>query len=406
MSAHSPDQETPPIILLGITGSIAAYKSPELLRLFKKAGYDVQVLLTEDASQFVTASTLATLSGNPVLSSIFTDTSATTQSWTQHISLGLKASLFLIAPATAQTIAKLAHGFSDSMLTATALAARCPIMVCPAMDHDMYVHAATQSNIERLKSFGYDVMPPEHGELASGLIGEGRLPDLHAIFDRASTHLNPRKTLDLEGKKVLITAGPTREALDPVRFLSNPSTGTMGFALAAAAHRYGAEVTLIAGPSSLPTPPGVRRIDVVSANEMHQAVSRHKKADIVMMAAAVADYRPAQSEAQKIKKTDGNLTVEFVRNPDILKELGKEKSAGQILVGFALETDNKKENALRKLEQKNLDWIILNSPSKEGEGFGPTTNRVTLISRAGQMIALPLDDKKSLADTILVRLFA
>ena len=406
MTAHSPDQETPPIILLGITGSIAAYKSPELLRLFKKAGYDVQVLLTEDASQFVTASTLATLSGNPVLSSIFTDTSATAQSWTQHISLGLKASLFLIAPATAQTIAKLAHGFSDSMLTATALAARCPIMVCPAMDHDMYVHAATQSNIERLKAFGYDVMPPEHGELASGLIGEGRLPDLHAIFDRASTHLNPRKRLDLEGKKVLVTAGPTREALDPVRFLSNPSTGTMGFALAASAHRYGAEVTLIAGPSSLPTPPGVRRIDVVSANEMHQAVSRHKKADIVMMAAAVADYRPAHSEAQKIKKSDGNLTVEFVRNPDILKELGKEKSAGQILVGFALETDNKKENALRKLEQKNLDWIILNSPSKEGEGFGPTTNRVTLISRTGQMIALPLDDKKSLADTILVRLFA
>ncbi len=390
-------------LLLGVSGSIAAYKAAELVRLLKKAGAEVQVIMTRDAERFIPALTLSTLSGKTTLVDIFPEQAEGT--WTQHIELGLWADLFIVAPGTAQTLAKLAHGFCDNMLTAVALAARCPMLVCPAMDHDMYVHPATQANLKILEGYGYHIMEPEHGELASGLIGTGRLPAPNAIVDRiaetiAATPAQSTKQ-SLAHINVLVTAGPTQESLDPVRFLSNHSTGTMGYALAAAAQQRGASVTLISGPTKLPTPAGVNRIDVVSAAEMAEAVAQHAHARLVIMAAAVADYTPAQQAPGKIKKGAGDMNLVLTRTKDILAGLGADKKPGQILVGFALETDNLEENARRKLEKKNLDWIVLNSPNNEGEGFGTTTNKVTLFSAAGTQKPLPLMDKAQVASAIL-----
>lgn len=398
-------------LLLGVTGGIAAYKTAELVRRFKKAGAEVQVLMTPDAARFIPPLTLGTLSEREVLVEIFPENA--TGSWTQHVTLGLWADLYVVAPATAQTLAKLAHGFCDSMVTAVALAARCPILVCPAMDHDMYVHPATQDNLARLRGFGYQVMPAEHGALASGLVGEGRLPEPEQIFARVAAALGalpddapPEAPTDaLAGKRVLVTAGPTREAFDPVRFITNHSTGTMGYALAAAAARRGAEVTLISGPTALDAPPGVTRVDVTTADEMHAAVqARRAETDVVLMAAAVADYAPAETSASKLKKGPDALTLALRRTPDILAALGNPKQHGQVLVGFAMETEDGLDHARRKLEAKNLDLIVLNLLNEPGAGFGTGTNRVTLLHGDGRREDLPLMPKRDVAEAILDRL--
>ncbi len=387
-------------LLLGVTGSIAAYKAAELIRLCKKAGAEVQVLMTPDAARFVTPLTLGTLSEREVLVEIFPE--GAEGSWTKHVSLGLWADLFVIAPATAQTLAKLAHGFSDTMLTGTALAARCPLLVCPAMDHDMFLHPATAANLERLRGFGYEVMDPGYGALASGLVGHGRMPEPEEIFARLLDRL--RAAGALSGRHVLVTAGPTREAFDPVRVLTNPSTGTMGYAMAEAAARRGARVTLVSGPTALAAPAGVERIDVNTAEEMHQAVLAHQDADLVLMAAAVADYAPLEPAASKIKKQDGELTIRLRRTPDILAALGRQKRPGQTLVGFAMETDDGPANARRKLAAKNLDWIVLNDLNEAGAGFGTGTNRVTLIHRSGRAEDLPQLPKRAVAEMLLDRI--
>jgi len=389
-------------ILLGVTGGIAAYKTAELVRQFKRAGAEVRVVMTPDATRFVTPLTLGTLSESEVHIEIFPENEA--GSWTKHVALGLWADLFLVAPLTAQTLSKLVDGACDSMLTAVALTARCPIMVCPAMDHDMYIHPAVRSNLDTLSSRGVTVMEAEHGELASGLIGQGRLPAPEAIFERAAdllASLAAERSGPLAGKQVVVTAGPTRERIDPVRFISNHSTGTMGFELARAAARRGADVVLIAGPVSLETPDGVRRIDVESTADMHAAVSDFASADVVIMSAAVADFTPTRPSDSKIKKegADGALALE--RTTDILADLGSKKGADQTFVGFALETDNGLENARGKLERKNLDWIVLNNPKEEGAGFGTGTNRVTLLARDGRTVDLPVMPKPEVAEAIL-----
>jgi len=398
-------------VVLGVTGSIAAYKAALLTRLLKKAGAEVQVLMTPDAERFVTPLTLGTLSEGEVLTEIFPENED--GSWTKHVTLGEWGDLFVVAPATAQTVAKLAHGFCDSMLTATALSARCPLLVCPAMDRDMYRHAATQDNLDRLRDLGYEVMPAAHGELASGLVGQGRMPEPAAILERAAELIGASATREeADGRsfaetEVLVTAGPTREPLDPVRVLTNPSTGTMGYALAEAAAERGASVTLVTGPTSLSPPPGVEVVHVQTAEEMHEAVqARREAADYVFMAAAVADYTPADPSASKRKKTDDDLVLHLRRTPDILKTLGEHKRPGQVLVGFALETDDPLENARRKLEEKNLDWIAVNNPTEEGAGFGPSTNRITLLRRDGATEDLPLMPKAEVAEALLDRVRA
>jgi len=467
-------------VLLGVSGSIAAYKSALLVRLLRKAGAEVQVLMTQDATRFISPLTLGTLSGREVLTDLFPDDAsgqAAEDAWTKHVTLGLWADVFVVAPATAQTVAKLAYGFSDSMLTATALSAECPLLVCPAMDRDMYRHPATQSNLERLRALGYAVMPAEHGELASGLVGQGRLPEPESIteqiarmieernddaeepdspfdFDELDEFSEPagfddsaqgdtapdRSGVDdpglsaphaesevspppddassapppsddrwptamqdsFSGLDVLVTAGPTQEPIDPVRVITNRSTGTMGYALARAAAERGANVTLVSGPTCLDTPPGVQRIDVTTTKEMHSAVLRHADADLVLMAAAVADYTPARMTPSKIKKSDKDeLALRFRRTTDILEALGEQKRPYQQLVGFALETDDGIANARRKLEEKSLDWIVLNNPLEEGAGFGTTTNRVTLLHRDGYKEELPVLSKPEVANVLL-----
>lgn len=399
-------------LLLGVSGGIAAYKAALLVRLLKKAGAEVQVLMTPDAARFITPLTLGTLSEREVLTEIFPE--GEDGSWTKHITLGLWADLFVVAPATAQTLAKLAHGFSDSMLTATALSARCPVLVCPTMDRDMYAHPATQTNLERLEGFGYHVMPAAEGALASGLTGQGRLPEPEDIAARVADMLEDgvgiRRAVSLQdgnqpltGKTVLVTAGPTQEPIDPVRHLTNPSTGTMGYALAAAAARRGARVTLVSGPTALEAPPGVERVDVTTADEMHAAVQARAGADLVLAAAAVSDYAPAEPSDAKLKKGEGDLTLRLRRTPDVLGALGAAKRPGQVLLGFALETHDGHAHARQKLKKKNLDWIVLNSPVEDGEGFGTTTNRVTLLRADGEAEELPKQSKAEVAEAILER---
>ncbi len=416
-----PDADRPDLdrrrLLLGVTGSIAAYKTATLVRGFKKADAAVQVLMTDDAERFIPPLTLGTLSEREVLSDIFPENEE--GSWTKHVTLGLWADLFVIAPATAQTIAKLAHGFSDNMLTATALSARCPVLVCPAMDRDMYQHPATQANLDRLRAFGYDVMPAAHGELASGLVGQGRMPEPDAIVgrvarrledqpyaaDRAATDATSHSTsaaASLAGTNVLVTAGPTQEPIDPVRMLTNPSTGAMGYALAAAAAERGGAVTLVSGPSALDPPDDVEVVSVQTAEEMNDAVQRRRDTtDLVLMAAAVADYTPASPSDTKQKKQEGEMTLHLRRTPDILRTLGSHKRPDQVLVGFALETDNGLDNARRKLKRKNLDWIVLNNPTERGAGFGPDTNRVTILGADGSVESLPLLPKRAVANAVL-----
>ena len=420
-------------ILLGVTGGIAAYKSALLVRLLKRSGAEVQVLMTPDAERFIPALTLGTLSEREVLTDIFPENAE--GSWTKHITLGLWADLFVVAPATAQTIAKLAHGFSDTMLTVTALAARCPLLVCPAMDHDMYIHPAVQDNLERLRGLGYEVMAAESGALASGLVGQGRMPEPEAILQRVVQEIEsqaaappaaasgnsaadaapatptngtsadappPADAPVLAGKTVLVTAGPTREPIDPVRVFTNRSTGTMGFALAAAAQALGGDVTLVAGPTALPTPAGVTRVNVETAAQMHDAVDERADADLIIMAAAVADYTPVTVAEGKLKKKKGDLTLRFERTVDILAALGQQKRPGQQLIGFALETDNGVTHARQKLQRKNLDWIALNHANEAGAGFGPGTNRITLLGADGSRTELATQPKPAIARALLL----
>ncbi|MCH7637945.1 MAG: bifunctional phosphopantothenoylcysteine decarboxylase/phosphopantothenate--cysteine ligase CoaBC [Bacteroidetes bacterium] len=388
-------------LILGVTGSIAAYKAAELVRLLVRAGAEVQPMMTADATRFIAPLTLGTLAKRQVLIQVFPENQD--GSWTKHVDLGLWADGLVIAPATANTLAKLANGFCDSMLTATVLSARCAVLVCPAMDHDMWTHPATKANVDRLRSFGYTILDPERGELASGLIGVGRLPEPETIAAFIGEWLESRTQVNrsLEGKKVLVTAGPTREAIDPVRFLSNGSTGTMGFALADAAARRGADVVLLAGPVDLPTPAGVDREDVVSADDLHRAALNHADADLVIAAAAVADYAPATAGEQKMKKADEDLVLQLRRTPDVLAALGERKQNGQVLVGFALETRNGEANARGKLERKNLDWIVLNHANEAGAGFGTGTNRVVLLGADGSRHELPMMDKAAVAARLL-----
>ncbi|HRE98455.1 MAG TPA: bifunctional phosphopantothenoylcysteine decarboxylase/phosphopantothenate--cysteine ligase CoaBC, partial [Flavobacteriales bacterium] len=363
-------------IILGITGSIAAYKIAHLTRLLVKEGAEVRVIMTAAATDFITPLTLATLSKNPVLQD--TIASRTSGEWNNHVELGLWADLFLIAPASANTIAKMANGQCDNLLLASYLSARCPVMIAPAMDLDMYVHPAVKSNLDRLRSFGHLVLDAAKGELASGLNGQGRMQEPEDLLNEIRKALSKKK--DLAGKTVLITAGPTHEAIDPVRFIGNNSSGKMGIAIADEALSRGAKVILICGPSSVKSAEGVMRIDVTGADEMFKAVKKYfSGSHIAIHAAAVADYRPAQRASQKIKKKDAALTIELEPTTDILKWCGEHKSKKQFLVGFALETENEIENARKKIRSKHLDLIVLNSLNDKGAGFAYDTNKVTLI---------------------------
>ncbi len=390
-------------ILLGITGSIAAYKSAYLVRLFVKKGYRVKVIMTKTASEMITPLTLSTLSKNIV----YIDFSEN-DVWNNHVDLGLWADIFIIAPVTANTIAKMNHGIADNLLLTTYLSARCPVVIAPAMDLDMWKHSATQKNIRSLKDQGVDIISVDDGELASGLIGEGRMAEPENIFEYVESFLHQNK--DLEGKKVLITAGPTYEKLDPVRFIGNRSTGKMGIALAEEAMRRGGEVTLVLGPSKIDPPSGVKLIRVESAEDMANAVfENYKTRDIIIMAAAVADYTPKYVSDTKIKKKDDDLILELKRTTDIAATVGKEKRDDQILIGFALETDSEFENARKKLKKKNLDLIILNSLKDKGAGFAHDTNKITILSAKNNKISnFKLKSKKKVAGDILdevVKLF-
>ncbi|MDH3796814.1 MAG: bifunctional phosphopantothenoylcysteine decarboxylase/phosphopantothenate--cysteine ligase CoaBC [Flavobacteriaceae bacterium] len=385
-------------ILLGITGGIAAYKTTFLVRLLIKAGAEVKVILTESAGSFVSPLTLATLSKNPVITSFVQEENNATD-WNNHVELGLWADLMIIAPATANTLSKMAHGTCDNFLLATYLSAKCPVFFAPAMDLDMYAHPSTKTSIDKILSFGNLLIPAAHGELASGLVGEGRMAEPEAIIQCLLDYLS--KGLPLSGKKVMITAGPTYEAIDPVRFIGNHASGKMGFALAEAAAAQGASVVLITGPSALELEHSNTELKrVTSADEMYKEAHAHfEDMDYVICAAAVADYRPKEVATEKIKKKDTSLVLDLVKNQDILASLGEIKK-DQFLVGFALETENELENAKKKLKSKNLDAIVLNSLKDKGAGFGGNTNKITYIDKNNAIIAFELKTKAEVASDI------
>lgn len=364
-------------ILIAVTGSIAAYKAAYLVRLLTSAGAEVRVVLSPGALEFVTPLTFSTLSGNPVHSDFTEDKNSGV--WTRHVEIALWADLMVVAPASANTLSKMASGQSDNFLLAVYMSTQCPVIIAPAMDHDMYLHQATQLNLEKLKSFGHSILQPGDGPLASGLVGLGRMAEPQEILEAVIDHFNP--DLPLKGRKALVTAGPTYERIDPVRFVGNFSSGKMGFAIAEELANQGAQVCLVAGPGHLKTThPGITRIDVVTAAEMHNACKKHfADTDIAVMAAAVADYKPAQVASEKIKKSDAQWTLVFEKTVDIAAGLGAIKRPGQILVGFALETEKEAEHAFAKLTKKNFDFIVLNSLRDEGAGFGTDTNKISLI---------------------------
>ncbi|WP_324719463.1 bifunctional phosphopantothenoylcysteine decarboxylase/phosphopantothenate--cysteine ligase CoaBC [Salinimicrobium sp. HB62] len=386
-------------ILLGVTAGIAAYKTAFLVRLFIKAGAQVKVIMTPAAKEFVTPLTLSTLSKNEVVSS-FTKEEDHGNQWNNHVELGLWADYMIIAPATANTLSKMAGGHSDNFLMATYLSAKCPVFFAPAMDLDMYKHPSTKENFAKLISFGNVMIPATSGELASGLTGEGRMAEPEDIVAFIEDHLI--KDLPLYNKKVLITAGPTYEAIDPVRFIGNHSSGKMGFELAAAAHDAGADVILISGPTHLEKPrERIKLVRVQSAREMFEAATKaFPEVDIAIASAAVSDYRPKISADQKIKKTGETMQLELVKNPDILAALGEAKK-DQLLVGFALETENEEENAAGKLKRKNLDFIVLNSLNDKGAGFKSNTNKIKILFRNGAGKNFDLKTKKEVAADIL-----
>ena len=390
-------------IILGVTGSIAAYKSAVLCRLLVSAGAEVKVVMTPLAKQFITPLTMATVSKNPILVDFFNPENG---EWNSHVKLGEWADLYLIAPASANTMAKMAAGVADNLLLTTYLSARCAVAVAPAMDLDMYAHVATQRNMEQLKQDGVHIIEPGSGFLASGLIGKGRMAEPQDIVEAVEAILKSEeqkaeKKKSLEGKRFLVTAGATIEPIDPVRYISNHSSGKMGYAVAESLAERGAEVVLVSGRTSIDVPKGVERVDVLSAEEMYQAtVERFEKMDGAVMCAAVADYTPICVADQKLKKSDNDLTIALKRTRDIARELGSVKRSNQVLVGFAMETENEEQNAVGKLERKNLDFIVLNSLRREGAGFRGDTNVVSLIDRMSQ-VDLPLMSKKEVAEHIV-----
>ncbi|MFZ1847944.1 MAG: bifunctional phosphopantothenoylcysteine decarboxylase/phosphopantothenate--cysteine ligase CoaBC [Saprospiraceae bacterium] len=384
-------------IILGICGSIAAYKSAELCRLFVKSGAEVKVIMTTSAGDFISPLTLSTLSGYEVVTSVHDGSN-----WSGHVELGLWADVLVIAPITANTIAHFANGLCDTMLDAVYLSAKCTVLFAPAMDLDMWIHPSTKSNVEKLISFGNVLVPVEHGELASGLVGFGRMAEPAHILDFVIAHFN--KHLDLSGKNILITAGPTHEKLDPVRFIGNSSTGKMGLALVRECLERGACVELVLGPvtEKIFTHPNLSVTNIISADDMMKACAVHfQNADIAIMAAAVADYRPITEESQKIKKSDDEISLKLVKTTDIAASLGAIKQPGQVLVGFALETENELEYAEKKRIKKNFDLIILNSMNDKGAGIGTSTNKVTIIGSEGIILATQLLTKSEIAKIII-----
>ena len=384
-------------IVLGVCGGIAAYKSAYLIREFIKRGAEVKVIMTVSASDFIHPLTLSTLSKNPVLTEFVANDQG---EWNNHVELGLWADLMIVAPATANTIAKFANGLCDNLLCATYLSAKCDVMICPAMDLDMYQHPSVKSNIEKLKIFGNIIIDAEEGELASGLVGKGRLAEPEHIASEVENYF--KKKTKLEGKKVLITAGPTYEQIDPVRFIGNHSSGKMGFAIAEEFLSQGAEVILVSGPTKETlTHKHLKIVNASSADEMLEACKiHHSSMDIAVFCAAVADYKPANYVDSKIKKSDEKLTIELVKNPDIAYELGKLKKSNQIHVGFALETDNEEFNAKEKLQKKNFDLIVLNSLNDKGAGFKGDTNKISIIEE-NKIRKFELKSKKEVASDIV-----
>ena len=389
-------------IILGITGSIAAYKAAYIIRGLVKKGAEVQVVITPSGKEFITPLTLATLSSHPVISEFFSNRDGT---WNSHVDLGLWADVMLIAPATASTIGKMANGIADNMLVTTYLSCKAPVFVAPAMDLDMFAHPTTQQNLDRLRSFGNRIIEPASGELASHLVGKGRMEEPDKIIEALEEFFSERQ--ELKGKKIVITAGPTYEKIDPVRFIGNYSSGKMGYALAEACANRGAEVILVSGPVSLSTHhPSIKRIDVESADEMYEAtVQAFQEANAAILCAAVADYRPENKAEQKIKREkDEELLLRLVANKDIAAALGSMKKDGQVLVGFALETQNGVQHATGKLERKNLDFIVLNSLSDAGAGFRCDTNKVSILERNGLITEYALKSKTEVAGDIVNKL--
>ena len=385
-------------IIVGVTGGIAAYKIPQLVRLLKKEGAEVQVVVTEAAKSFVTPQTLSVLSENPVLSDFFKNSQG---EWNNHVHLALWADAIVIAPAGANTLAKMAHGLCDNLLMSVILSSRCPIWVAPAMDLDMWTHASTQANIKTLTSQGVNIIDPEDGELASGLSGKGRMAEPEQIFAVLESQLLPAPNY-FTGKRVLVTAGGTQESIDPVRFIGNHSSGKMGFAIADALVQSGATVDIVYGSVSVALPENCAVYPTLSAKKMHaKCLSLFPHCDILIMAAAVADFAPAEIALQKIKKSEDSITLTLKKNPDILSDLSGNKRQHQITIGFALETENENNNALGKLQKKNLDCIVLNSQSNPEAGFGVDTNAVTVFCNDGKQWQIPTASKTEVAEKLL-----
>jgi phosphopantothenoylcysteine decarboxylase/phosphopantothenate--cysteine ligase len=383
-------------ILLGITGSIAAYKSAFLVRLLVKAGAEVKVIMTPSSTDFISKLTLSTLSKNKVLIDLFDE-----DSWANHVMLGRWADVMLIAPLSCNTLSKMANGQCDNLLLAVYLSATCPVIVAPAMDEDMWHHQSTKLNIRKLIDFGNKIIPVDKGELASGLVGDGRMAEPETIVKFTEDILNVSKSLS--GKKVMVSAGPTYEPLDPVRFIGNHSSGKMGLAIAEELYARGADVTLIMGPSLINLPEnGIKSVRVNTAEEMYAACTKQfDKSDIGVMAAAVADYTPVKVAATKVKKNSDELVIELKKTKDILKCLGENKSSKQVLVGFALETNNEREYALKKLKSKNADMVVMNSLNDRGAGFGTDTNKITIFDKSGKEFNYELMSKKATAKNIV-----
>jgi len=387
-------------IILGVTGSIAAYKSAQLIRLLVKEGAEVKVIMTQLAKEFISPLTLATLARNPILVDFFDPTNG---NWNSHVDLGIWADAYVIAPATANTIGKMANGVADNLLLTTYMSAKCPVIVAPAMDLDMFIHPAMQNNLETLKSYGNQIIEPGNGFLASGLEGKGRMEEPENIVRFLDEFFTPKTLL---GKNILITAGPTYEKIDPVRFVGNYSTGKMGFALAEVCARQGAQVCLVSGPVNLATKhPNIERIDVESAGEMYvEVTNRFYGMDGAILCAAVADFTPKQTSNVKLKREKEDLLLELQPTQDIAASVGEMKTGSQFVVGFALETNNEEANALSKMERKNFDFIVLNSLQDDQAGFGYDTNKISIIHRSGEKIDFDLKNKSAVAEDIVAEI--
>ncbi len=385
-------------ITLAVTGSIAAYKTPQLVRLLVKAGAEVRVITTRAAEDFVSPLALATVSKHPVYSNV-----ADGAAWNNHVELGRWADAMLVAPCSANTLAKMANGICDNLVCAVYLSAICPVFVAPAMDEDMWLHTSTKNNLDKVRSYGNQIIPVAHGELASGLVGEGRMAEPEELVSHLEGYFQKKNNSPLKGNHVLVTAGPTYERIDPVRFIGNFSTGKMGIAIAEVLAEQGAKVTLILGPTHLRTlNPSITTISVESAEEMYNTcMHAFQDADIAILSAAVADYKPTERAPEKIKKQGGTLDIKLTKNKDILATLGGLKKDGQLLVGFALETTNELNHATEKMERKKADMIVLNSLKDTGAGFGHDTNKVTLIDKTGYKAELPLMSKQAVAEAIV-----